>query len=212
MRVARALTSLPKISEAFGEGRLSYSKVRAVTRVATAETEDSLLNIALHGTAAHVERTVKGFRRVLRVLERDEAEAIHERRYLDCRREADGSVRIEGRLAPEVGELLLKALEAAQAELDERAGEAETAGADAADVDAEHANVPAGTSASEGSGQRGASPPGVPAETHGNASDARRGRRTPPTFPRKRPSQRQLSRSPWIQQRKTFPRERLGAA
>ena len=193
VRVARALTSLPKIAQAFGEGRLSYSKVRAVTRVATAETEDSLLHIALHGTAAHVERTVKGFRRVLRVLERDEAEAIHERRYLDCRRECDGSVRIEARLAPEVGELLLKALEAAQAELDERAGEAETAGAaenagaDAADVDAPAANVPAGTSgpnaaqqeaaeptgvpagtsASEGSGQRGASPTGVPAGTHG---------------------------------------------
>ena len=151
VRVARALTSLPKISEAFGEGRLSYSKVRAVTRVATAETEDSLLNIALHGTAAHVERTVKGFRRVLRVLERDEAEAIHERRYLDCRREADGSVRIEARLAPEVGELLLKALDVAQAELDERAGEAETAGAD---VDAEHANVPAGTSEAQTAQQK----------------------------------------------------------
>ena len=146
VRVARALTSLPKIAQAFGEGRLSYSKVRAVTRVATAETEDSLLNIALHGTAAHVERTVKGFRRVLRVLERDEAEAIHERRYLDCRRDADGSVRIEARLTPEVGELLLKALDAAQAELDERAGEVETAGAVAAESDAAPASVPAGTS------------------------------------------------------------------
>ena len=161
--MARALTLLPKIAQAFGEGRLSYSKVRAVTRVATAETEDSLLHIALHGTAAHVERTVKGFRRVLRVLERDEAEAVHERRYLDCRRECDGSVRIEARLAPEVGELLLKALDVAQTELDERAGEAETAGADAA---APPASVPAGTSASEGSGQRGASPTGVSAGTH----------------------------------------------
>ena len=170
VRVARALTSLPKISEAFGEGRLSYSKVRAVTRVATAENEDSLLNIALHGTAAHVERTVKGFRRVLRVLERDEAEAVHERRYLDCRREDDGSVRIEARLTPEVGELLLKALDVAQTELDERAGEAETAGADAAESDTEHASVPAGTYASEGSGQRGASPTGVPAGTSGTQS------------------------------------------
>ena len=170
VRVARALTSLPKIAQAFGEGRLSYSKVRAVTRVATVETEDSLLNIALHGTAAHVERTVKGFRRVLRVLERDEAEAIHERRYLDCRRECDGSVRIEARLAPEVGELLLKALDVAQTELDERAGEAETAVADAPGVDAAPAGVPAGTSASEGSGQRGASPTGVPAGTSGTQS------------------------------------------
>ena len=174
VRVARALTSLPKISEAFGEGRLSYSKVRAVTRVATAETEDSLLNIALHGTAAHVERTVKGFRRVLRVLERDEAEAAQERRYLDCRRECDGSVRIEARLAPEVGELLIKALDTAQTELDECAGEAENAGAGAPDVNAEHANVPAGTSRSGTSPQGSAPYPSVPAGTPRRSVSQRR--------------------------------------
>ena len=60
VRTARALESLPKISAAFGKGRLSYSKVRARTRVATEETEDTLLHIALNGTAAHVERTVRG--------------------------------------------------------------------------------------------------------------------------------------------------------
>ena len=148
VRVARALTSLPKIAEAFGEGRLSYSKVRALTRVATAETEDTLLNIALNGTAAHVERTVRGFRRAVRYLERDEAEAMHERRYLECWRESDGSVRLEARLAPEVGEMLIKALEAAHAQLEERVGDAERAGAAAADADAaDAAAVPADVSA-----------------------------------------------------------------
>ena len=136
VRTARALESLPKISAAFGEGRLSYSKVRALTRVATVETEETLLHIALNGTAAHVERTVRGFRRVTRYLERDEAEAMHERRYLDWRQEGDGSVRIEARLTPEVGELLRKALEAAHAQLEERGGDAESAGA-ADDVSAE---------------------------------------------------------------------------
>ena len=131
MRTARALESLPKIAAAFGEGKLSYSKVRAVTRVATSATEDTLLHIALNGTAAHVERTVRGFRRVRRHLERDEAEAMHERRYLNCRRESNGSVRVEARLAPEVGEMLIKALEAAGAELDKRDGEADNAGASA---------------------------------------------------------------------------------
>ena len=135
VRTARALESLPKIAEAFGEGRLSYSKVRALTRVATAETEEELLHIALKGTVAHVERTVRGFRRVVRRLERDEAGAIHERRYLNCRRDSDGSVRLDARLAPEVGEMLLKALEAAHAELETRDGEKETGGA--ADVSAE---------------------------------------------------------------------------
>ena len=123
VRTARALESLPKISAAFGEGQLSYSKVRALTRAATAETEDMLLHIALNGTAAHVERTVRGFRRVQRYRERDEAEVLHERRYLSCRRDADGSVRLEARLAPEVGEMLLKALQAAEAQLEERAGD-----------------------------------------------------------------------------------------
>ena len=106
---------------------------REKVRVATAETEDTLLNIALNGTAAHVERTVRGFRRAVRDLERNEAEAMHERRYLDCRRESDGSVRLEARLTPEVGELLLKALEAAHAQLEERGA----ADAVPADVSAE---------------------------------------------------------------------------
>ena len=127
VRTARALASLPKIAGAFGEGRLSYSKVRALTRVATAATEETLLHIALNGTAAHVERTVRAFRRVQREFERDEAEAIHERRYLDYRRDSDGSITLEARLAPEVGELLLKALEAAEAQLEERGEDAERA-------------------------------------------------------------------------------------
>ncbi|MDE0488084.1 MAG: DUF222 domain-containing protein [Gammaproteobacteria bacterium] len=124
VRTARALESLPKISEAFGEGLLSYSKVRALTRVATEDTEDTLLHIALNGTAAHVERTVRGFRRVKRYLEREEAEAMHERRHLLCWREADGSVTLNARLTPEVGELLFKALDTAQAQLEERSEEA----------------------------------------------------------------------------------------
>jgi len=123
VRTARAMESLPKISAAFGEGRLSYSKVRALTRVATVETEDSLLHIALNGTAAHVERTVRGFRRVKRYLERDEAEAMHDQRHLLCWRESDGSVTLNARLTPEVGELLFKALDAAQAQLEERSEE-----------------------------------------------------------------------------------------
>ena len=135
VRTARALEALPKIQAAFGEGRLSYSKVRALTRVAAAETEEDLLHIALNGTAAHVERTVRGFRRVVRDLERDEAEVIQERRYLDCRRDSDGSVRLDARLAPEVGEMLLKALEAAHAELEARDGDNENGAS--ADVSAE---------------------------------------------------------------------------
>ncbi len=56
VRVARSLESLPDISAAFRAGQVSYSKVRAMTRVATVENETYLLNIARHGTAAHVDR------------------------------------------------------------------------------------------------------------------------------------------------------------
>ena len=56
LRVGHALVGLPAISEAFASGRVSYSKVRAMTRIATPQTERGLLNIALHGTASHVER------------------------------------------------------------------------------------------------------------------------------------------------------------
>ena len=163
VRTARALASLPKIAEAFGEGRLSYSKVRALTRVATAATEETLLHIALSGTAAHVERAVRAFRRVQRESERDEAEAIHERRYLDCRRESNGSVTLEARLTPEAGEMLLKALEAADAQLEERGGEA---GSDEAQPhgspgDIEHAE--AAQSASSACGSVSAETPPRPA-------------------------------------------------
>ena len=54
VRVARALGELPKLSDAMRRGRISYSKVRAVTRVATPENEQSLLDVALSGTAEHV--------------------------------------------------------------------------------------------------------------------------------------------------------------
>src|SRR5262245_60123090 len=54
VRVARALESLPRVSDAMACGQLSYSKVRAITRVAGPETEELLLSIALHGTAHHV--------------------------------------------------------------------------------------------------------------------------------------------------------------
>ena len=173
VRTARALESLPKIAAAFGEGRLSYSKVRALTRVATAETEDMLLHIALNGTAAHVERTVRGFRRVQRELERGEAAVLHERRYLDCRRDADGSVRVEARLSPEVGAMLLKALQAAEAQLEERVGDAESAGvdADAESAAAAEPAAPSGVSAETPPRQfplpplPDAGPPGVSAGT-----------------------------------------------
>ena len=63
VRVARALEDLPRISAAMASGTLSYSKAREITRVGNAGNEEYLLMIAEHGTAAHVERLVRAYRR-----------------------------------------------------------------------------------------------------------------------------------------------------
>jgi hypothetical protein len=64
VRVARALRELPLITAEFGAGRLSYAKVRALTRIATDDTEADLVELAHAATAAQLERTVAGWRRV----------------------------------------------------------------------------------------------------------------------------------------------------
>ena len=69
VRVARALGTLPRLAEALARADISYAKVRAVTRVATPETEERLLAVARAGTAEHVERIVRGWRRVDRQAE-----------------------------------------------------------------------------------------------------------------------------------------------
>jgi hypothetical protein len=67
VRVARALEALPLLSDAMRRGELSYAKVRALTRIATPENEAQLLELARHGTAAHIEKVVRAWRRVDRL-------------------------------------------------------------------------------------------------------------------------------------------------
>jgi Domain of unknown function (DUF222) len=121
VRVARALGTLPRLAEALGRGELSYAKVRALTRVATPETEERLLAVGRAGTAVHVERIVRGWRRVDRNAEAREAARQHARRGLQVYQDEDGMVVVRGRLAPEVGALLLRALEAGREVLYQRA-------------------------------------------------------------------------------------------
>jgi hypothetical protein len=113
VRVARALGALPLISAALGRGELSYAKVRALTRIATPDNEVQLLGLARAGTASQVERIVQGWRRVDRQAEADEAARRHRSRSLTVSHDDDGMVIIRGRLEPEAGALLLRALEAA---------------------------------------------------------------------------------------------------
>ncbi len=72
VRVARALPNLPRLARALARGELSYAKVRALTRVATPETEERLVIVGKAGTAAHVERLVRAWRRVDRNAESQE--------------------------------------------------------------------------------------------------------------------------------------------
>ena len=120
VRVARALGTLPALAEALARGELSYAKVRAITRVATPETEARLLAVGRAGTAVHVERIVRGWRRVDRQAEAREARRQHAARALHVYQGEDGTVVLRGRLAPEVGALLLRALDAARETLYQR--------------------------------------------------------------------------------------------
>ena len=114
VRVARALGTLPLLAQALARGELSYVKVRALTRVATPETEERLLGVGRAGTAAHVERIVRGWRRVDRHAEARETARQHANRALHVYADEDGTVVLRGRLAPDVGALLVRALAAAR--------------------------------------------------------------------------------------------------
>jgi Domain of unknown function (DUF222) len=114
VRVARALGDLPRLREALARGELSYSKVRALTRVATAETEARLIAVGRAGTAEHVELIVRGWRRMDRKAEAEESTRRHRHRALHVFPDADGMVVIRGRLEPEVGAVVMQALAAAR--------------------------------------------------------------------------------------------------
>ncbi len=113
VRVAHALAKLPRIAAAMARGELSYSKVRALTRVACEKTEDWLLHIALHGTAAHVEKLVRQFRRAQEAEELSREARQQATRKITYFFDHDGSLVLKGRLPAEMGEQLIKALEAA---------------------------------------------------------------------------------------------------
>ena len=126
LRVAAALADLNHIAAAMARGQLSYSKVRALTRVATPATEARLLAVALGATASHVERLVRAWRRADRDAAPDTERERLASRALSMQVDEDGMVVLRGRLTPEVGAVLLRAVEAALEQVP--AGEAGEAG------------------------------------------------------------------------------------
>jgi Domain of unknown function (DUF222)/HNH endonuclease len=128
VRVARALGLLPAVDSALATGRLSYAKVRAITRVATPETEGRLLEMALFTTGAQMERICRRFRSLRNdLLEEgggdgygfgrariDEADG---ERGVRIRSLASGMVRLEITLQADEADLVVKAIEKARDEL-----------------------------------------------------------------------------------------------
>lgn len=123
VRVARALGELPLIGAALSRGELSYSMTRALTRVATPDSEAELLELARHGTVSQVERLVRALRRATEADLVDDARRQHERRHLDLLPDDDGGATVRGRLPAEGAAVVDAALRAA----------AEDASADAPD-------------------------------------------------------------------------------
>src|SRR5213596_3442026 len=122
VRVARALGTLPRLAQALARGELSYAKVRALSRVATPETEEQLLGVGRAGTAEHVERIVRAWRRVDRNAEAAEAAMLHKSRALHVYQDEDGMVVVRGRLDREAGAVLIQALAAARERLYRQTG------------------------------------------------------------------------------------------
>src|SRR5262245_53721044 len=152
VRVARSLVELPLIRAAFAEGELSYSKVRALTRVEDVEREQDLLDLARHATASQLERLLRAYRGVV-ATERAAAGEPPER-WIAFDHADDGSVLLRGRLPAEEGALVMAAFEAA---LDRLAQQ----------------DVPAGTSVDGAEDVRAGTPGGGVVDVSGATPDER---------------------------------------
>jgi len=113
VRAARALVDLPETSASMGRGELSFCAVRALTRVATAENEGDLLELARGSTTAQLERMVRSFKLGSRQSEMDREKQRFESRAFSVFPDEEGMYVVKGRLTPELGALLMRAVEAA---------------------------------------------------------------------------------------------------
>jgi hypothetical protein len=142
VRVAHRLEELPLIRGAFAEGRLSYSQVRALTRVENVEREEELLSLARHATAAQLERLVRAYHGV--VARARVAAGGGPDRYVTWDHADDGSLLLRARLPAEEGAVVLAALQAAV----ERGASAEASVIEGAPMEAASADALAAAPAS----------------------------------------------------------------
>ena len=158
VRVARSLADLPAVRAAFARGELCYSQVRALTRIATAETERDLLVVARHATAGQLEVIVRAYRGVLATA----AGVGPAERYVRCDHDDDGSLLLRARLPAEEGALVLAALEAGRDAIREgRAARPRRADANHADPGAGAAETAGGSASAETTQIGDTEPPSV---------------------------------------------------
>jgi hypothetical protein len=137
VRVARSLPDLPLIDKAFSEGKISYTKVRAMTRVATPENEQFLLQIAEYGTADHIEYLVRKYKLCKQLQEPRDSDNWKRLKDLGWYQDETGMIVINVRLPPEEGALVIKALELIQAENRRKREEVEEVKVDSTNVSTE---------------------------------------------------------------------------
>jgi len=122
VRVARALGRLPRIDEALRTAAISYSKARALTRVATPENEGELLGVAHEADAHELEKACRRFRRLALVRVEKRPRALAEERWLRFDLiEETGMMRVSGQLLPEEAAVLDRTLEVTGAIVRQRA-------------------------------------------------------------------------------------------
>ncbi len=112
VRVAHALTGVPRTTEALAHGRISHSKVRALSRIATAGNEDFFLDVAEHGTASHMEKIVRHIRSGMALDDAARLRAMVEQCACDWYHDDDGMLVLRARLMPDEGARLVKAIRA----------------------------------------------------------------------------------------------------
>lgn len=123
LRVAHALDGLPLVRAKFSTGELSYSQVRAITRVADCPAvEEYFVNIALNATAACLERLISGFRGTGKANDADAADRWS-RREFSWWLDDDGMFCFSGRLAPEDAQIVIAAISAATVPATKRSAE-----------------------------------------------------------------------------------------
>ncbi|HVM28297.1 MAG TPA: DUF222 domain-containing protein [Mycobacteriales bacterium] len=118
VRVAHRLEELPELAAAFAEGRVSYSKARAITRVATADDGVDWVALARHSSAAQLEKIVRG---VARAKANEAAQADPEQSAWKVRTrkryDREGNLVITITARPEYAPVVEAGLDAKRAEL-----------------------------------------------------------------------------------------------